>query len=297
MKALIDADSIIYTIAFVEKSKTRCKKSFDDKLKEIINNLEADVGLVYIKGKDNFRYQVDSEYKGHRKQEFDPDVKERIDMLYEYANEHAIKSDGGEADDYVFIGAMDCIAEEEAYIVCCIDKDLQQIPGWQYNYRTSELKEITPEFAYRFTMKQFLTGDATDNIKGIAKIGPKTADKILDPIPMEQLWNTVIKTWQEKLPRNEWKEPFVKCANNIYIRRSLADLRPKTFEELEEDFKWIQDTGSGEEMTSTSQSTVDSSTSLDAPIQMNEDFISEESSSTLISERKEASEKVLGESI
>ena len=280
MKALIDADSIIYTIAFVEKSKTRCKKAFDDKLKEIITNLEADVGLVYIKGKDNFRYLVDPEYKGHRKQTFEEDVKERIDMLYEYANEHAIKSDGGEADDYVFIGAMNCIAEEDSYIVCCIDKDLQQIPGWQYNYRTGTLVEITPEFAYRFTMKQFLTGDATDNIKGIAKVGPKTADKILDPVPMEQLWDTVIKTWQEKLPRDEWKEPFVKCANNIYIRRSLEDLRPKTFEELEEDFRWIQDTGFGEETPSTSQDTVDSSTSSDALTPMNEDFTSEESSST-----------------
>ena len=280
MKALIDADSIIYTIAFVEKSKTRCKKSFDDKLKEIIENLEADAGLVFIKGKDNFRYKVDAEYKGHRKQEFEPDVKERIDMLYEYANEHAIKSDGGEADDYVFIAAMECLDANEPYIVCCIDKDLQQIPGWQYNYRSGAMKEVTPEEAYRFTMKQFLTGDATDNIKGIAKIGPKTADKILDPVPIEQLWDTVIKTWQEKLPRDEWKEPFIKCANNIYIRRSLEDLRPKTFEELEEDFRWIQDIGSGEETPSTSQSTVDSSTSSDALTPMNEDFTSEESSST-----------------
>lgn len=295
MKALIDADSIIYTIAFVEKSKTKCKKAFDDKLKEIIENLEADAGLVFIKGKDNFRYQVDSEYKGHRKQEFEPDVKERIDMLYEYANEHAIKSDGGEADDYVFIAAMECLEANEPYIVCCIDKDLQQIPGWQYNYRTGTLKEVTPEFAYRFTMKQFLTGDATDNIKGIYKLGPKTADKLLDDVPVEQLWDTVIKLWEEKNPRDEWQDKFVKCANNIYIRRTLEDLKPKTFEELKEDFTWIQDTGDGEENHSMSPSTVDSSISLDALTPMNEECTSEESSSTLTSERNEVNEKAHGE--
>ena len=280
MKALIDADSIIYTIAFVEKSKTKCKKAFDDKLKEIVRTLEADVGLVYIKGKNNFRYDVDPEYKGHRKQEFDVDVKERIDLLYEYANEHAIKADNGEADDYVFIGAMDCANEGESYIVCCIDKDLQQIPGLQYNYRTNILKEITPEEAYRFTMKQFLTGDPTDNIKGIHKLGPKTADKLLDHVPVEDLWKRVIEIWQEKSPRDEWEAAFVKCANNIYIRRTIEDLRPKTFTELEEDFLWIQDTGSGEETALTSQSTVDSSTSSDVIIQKNEDFTLEESSST-----------------
>ena len=143
-----------------------------------------------------------------------------------------------------------------------------------------EVKEITPEEAYRFTMKQFLTGDPTDNIKGIYKLGPKTADKLLDHVPVEDLWKRVIEIWKEKSPRDEWETAFVKCANNIYIRRTIEDLRPKTFTELEEDFLWIQDTGSGEETALTSQSTVDLSTSSDVIIQKNEDFTLEESSST-----------------
>lgn len=280
MIALIDADSIIYTVAFVNKSPSLCKKAYEDKIKEIIDNTDATKGLIFLKGPDNFRYLVDAEYKGHRKDGLDDDVKERIKMLYEYANASAILSYNGEADDYVHIAAQEARSVGDDYVVCCIDKDLQQIAGLNYNYRSCALKLITDEEAYRFTMKQFLTGDATDNIRGIPKIGPKTADKLLDPVSVEQLWDTVIKIWEEKHPRGEWKEPFTKCANNIYIRRTLESLRPMTYEELEEDFKWIMDTGNGQEMTSTLQSTVDSSTSLDVIIQKNEDFTSEESSST-----------------
>jgi len=280
MRALIDADSIIYTVAFVNKSPSLCKKAYEDKIKEIMDNTEATSGLVFLKGPDNFRYLVDPDYKGHRKDGLEDDVKERIKMLYEYANDSAILSDNGEADDYVHIAAYESRTLGDDYVVCCIDKDLQQIAGLNYNYRTGAFKLITDEDAYRFTMKQFLTGDATDNIRGIHKLGPKTADKLLDPVSIEQLWDTVVKIWSEKHPRDEWKEPFTKCANNIYIRRSIEALRPMTYEELEEDFKWIQDTGNGQEMTSTLQTTVDSSTSSDVTTQMNEDFTSEESSST-----------------
>jgi len=280
MLALIDADSIIYTVAFVNKSPGLCKKAYEDKLKEIMDNTEATKGLVFLKGPDNFRYLVDPDYKGHRKDGLDEDVKERIKMLYEYANDSAILSHNGEADDYVHIAAQEARSVGDEYVVCCIDKDLQQIAGYNYNYRTCVVKLITDEDAYRFTMKQFLTGDATDNIRGIHKLGPKTADKLLDDVPLEQLWDTVIKIWSEKHPRDEWKEPFVKCANNIYIRRSIDALRPLTYEELEEDFKWIQDTGNGQETTLMPETTVDSSTSSDAVIQKNNDFTSEENSST-----------------
>jgi 5'-3' exonuclease len=280
MLALIDADSIIYTVAFVNKSPGLCKKAYEDKIKEIMDNTEATKGLVFLKGPDNFRYLVDPDYKGHRKDGLDEDVKERIKMLYEYANDSAILSHNGEADDYVHIAAQEARSVGDDYVVCCIDKDLQQIAGLNYNYRSCVIRLITDEEAYRFTMKQFLTGDATDNIRGIHKLGPKTADKLLDHIPVEQLWDNVIKIWSEKLPKDEWKEPFIKCANNIYIRRSIEALRPMTYEELEEDFKWIQDTGNGQEMTSMSESTVDSSTSSDVTIQKNEDFTSEENSST-----------------
>ena len=280
MIALIDADSIIYTVAFVNKSPGLCKKAYEDKIKEIMDNTDATKGLIFLKGPDNFRYLVDPDYKGHRKDGLDENVKERIKMLYEYANDSAILSHNGEADDYVHIAAQEARSVGDDYVVCCIDKDLQQIAGLNYNYRSCAIKLITDEDAYRFTMKQFLTGDATDNIRGIHKLGPKTADKLLDPVSIEQLWDTVVKIWSEKHPRDEWKEPFTKCANNIYIRRSIEALRPMTYEELEEDFKWIQDTGNGQEMTLTLQTTVDSSTSSDVTTQMNEDFTSEESSST-----------------
>ena len=176
--AIIDADSILYQIAYMQPSPALCRKALDDKLKEIMTNTGSINGAIFIKGKDNFRYEVDAAYKGNRKDNIEPEVKDRIEDLYEYCKDFGIQSDGGEADDYCGIAAELALQDNKRYIICHIDKDLDCIPGWHYNFRKDTLYYVEPEDGYRFLMMQILTGDATDNIQGLRGVGPKTAETL-----------------------------------------------------------------------------------------------------------------------
>jgi len=270
--AIIDADSILYQIAHMQPSPALCRKALDDKLKEIMTNTGSIHGAVFIKGKDNFRYAVDAAYKGNRKDTIEPEVKDRIEELYEYSKDFSVQSDGGEADDYCGIAAELALNEGKRYVVCHIDKDLDCIPGWHYNFRKDTLYYVEPEQGYRFLMMQILTGDATDNIQGLRGVGPKTAEKLINGVPNTQLWSRVIDIWKEKCGDN-WEQFFLKCANCIYIRETAEDLIPLTFEELKERLSWkTMDTG----LPSQSDQPTPSDSSMPSSDQQ-EDSTSEES--------------------
>ena len=241
--AIIDADSIVYQIAHTQKSPELGKKEIDKKIDQIMSQTNSRSGVVYIKGKDNFRFIVDPEYKAHRVDKVDDDTKERISYLYEYLRTFAMESDGGEADDYCAITANMAIREGKSYIVSHIDKDLNCIPGWHHNFRTGTLYQSNQKEGYEWLMQQILTGDATDNIKGIAKIGPITAQKILNGVAHNKMLSLVIDTWKDK-QGSDWEGNFIKCANNIYLREYMDDLRPLNLKELKERLAWkIMDTG------------------------------------------------------
>ena len=242
--AIIDADSILYQIAHYQPSPALCKRDLDNKLKEIMSDVEATNGAVFIKGKDNFRYHVAVDYKGNRKDTIEPEVKDRIEMLYEYAKDFCIASDNAEADDYCGVAVTLAQQENKSYIICHIDKDLDMIPGWHYNFRKKEFYEIDVPTGYYNLMKQILTGDATDNIQGIKGMGPKTAEKVLKDVPHEFMLDTVIGTYKQKCG-NTWEHEFCKSANLIYIRMDSADFKPLTFEELKEKLSWKKIMGTG----------------------------------------------------
>jgi len=269
---ILDADSLIYQIAHTEPSPNLCKKKFDDRIAEIISNTDALGSYVFIKGETNFRHSYPT-YKANRKDNIDPAVKERIKKLYTHAKEFCVEADGAEADDYVRLAAVGCAEKNLSFIVAHIDKDLNCIPGWHYNFRTGTSTQILPVEAYTFQMQQLLMGDSTDNIGGIRGVGIARAEKILKDIPPERMLSEVISIWQNKVGRM-WKCEFTECANLIYMRESSDDLRVLSFEELEERFAW-KTTDIGSPSVSDQQEHLGSSTlSSDQP----EDSTSEESS-------------------
>lgn len=256
--AIIDADSILYQIAHYQPSPALCKKAFDTRLGEIMSEVSAKDGAVFIKGQNNFRYQAASDYKGNRKDTLEPEVKDRLEMLYKYAQDFCIESDNAEADDYCGIAFKLAQDEGKTAIVCHIDKDLDALPGWHYNFRKKEFYEVTPEAGYTFLMKQILMGDATDNIQGIKGLGPKTAEKILSDKTVETLLSVVLDTYRIKCG-NTWQSDFVKSANLIWIRDSADNCRPLTYEELKEKLQW-KTTDTGTLSQSDQQTPSDSST-------------------------------------
>jgi 5'-3' exonuclease len=261
--AIIDADSILYQVAYTQKSPALCRKELDTKISNIMHQTSANAGVVFVKGPDNFRFKVDVAYKANRKDTIAPDVKERIDDLYEYCKDFAMLSVHGEADDYAVIAAEMARNEGKSFIVSHIDKDLNSISGWHHNFRTGSLYQVTPTQGYMWLMEQILTGDATDNIKGIDKVGPITAKKILSSCTEDMALAAVLSEWQSRVG-NLWQESFTKCANNIYLRTNMDDLRPLTFEELKERLSWTT-TDTGLLLRTDPVTPLDSSTLSSAP--------------------------------
>ena len=93
-----------------------------------------------------------------------------------------------EADDALAIEQYSS-AEEETVIVS-IDKDLDTIPGWHYNFVKGLSYFIDEEQGMYNFYKQLLMGDVADNVKGIKGIGEKKAGYLLDGcLTEEELFN------------------------------------------------------------------------------------------------------------
>jgi 5'-3' exonuclease len=235
---IIDLDSILYQIAFVEPSQAKRYKQLQNKINEIMQNTGTHQSVCVIKGKDNFRYQVAEDYKGNRKDNLEPDIKERLTDLYNHSKDFSMEADGMEADDLCHILSK---TAAENTIIAHMDKDLNAIRGWHYNFKKLNTYKVTPEEGYLFLMKQILTGDSSDNIKGLFRVGPVAANNLLDGVPQKDIWNKVIDTYKTKSDINH----LVKCANLIYIREYEEHCKPLTLEELTEVFNWKNYTDTG----------------------------------------------------
>lgn len=138
----------------------------------IIRESGADSHRIFLSGSNNFRLDVCPDYKAHRPTEKPVHLKACREYLVNKYKAEIV--DGMEADD-----AMG-IAQTDNTIICTIDKDLDTIQGWHYNWRKNKKYWVSEEEADRFFWSQMLIGDTADNIFGIKGVGVKRAAKILD---------------------------------------------------------------------------------------------------------------------
>jgi DNA polymerase-1 len=205
---LIDADSIVYKAAFgcsddliraIEYSNfliDRCWDRFFTK------------PVLFLSGSSNFRYSIDKDYKGNRKAPRPP----FYDAIREYMvlEWKAEISDGYEADDVVGTRV------DPFSVICSIDKDMNTIPGFHYNYIKDEFYEVTEEEAAFYFWKQCLVGDTTDNVKGIKGIGEVKASKLLSGLSVSNMRKVVEDKY---LSIYGGLEEFDRTARLIFIKR------------------------------------------------------------------------------
>ncbi|MFZ1786726.1 MAG: hypothetical protein WAT92_00380 [Saprospiraceae bacterium] len=119
---------------------------------------------------------------------------------YLLESEFSCHSNEWEADDLIYDRAKE-LGQNEC-IILSIDKDLKQIPGMHFSFYKKPSKELdqngnriqNPMKGFFTVSKEesnynlwlsMLTGDSTDNIKGIPGIGPKKAANIIDGVDYE----------------------------------------------------------------------------------------------------------------
>lgn len=192
--ALIDADILNYRIGFATNAESesvaiRTMAGFLEDLL-LLDLPEAETWELHLTGSTNFRNEkaVTAPYKGNRTSEKPLHYTLLRDYLVKAWN--ASVSNGIEADDVLAIRQTEM---KDDSIIVTLDKDLDQVVGWHYNFVKKIKYYVEKDEALFNFYKQFLTGDAVDNIKGVKGIGPKKAEKLLEGKTEQEMWNLVVE--------------------------------------------------------------------------------------------------------
>lgn len=189
-------------------------------VREVIEGLKqlyVGPARLFIQGAGNFRYDVATlkEYKGNRDKTHKPKYAKDI---FEYlVNVHGAEVvEGQESDDA--LGIAQCTAAPGSTIICSNDKDMDMIPGYHYNWVKGEEYFVSDEDADKMFYWQMLVGDATDNIKGIDKIGAKRASDLLRDRTPEQCRDIVREKYKAQYG-DEWERYHREIGTLLWIRR------------------------------------------------------------------------------
>lgn len=222
MTALIDADSLLYKVAFAVEATTVWNENeyecgideekevtydsdfpmmcshIDGLIENILVATDCDDYELHLTSNSNFRDSNPLGYKDNRKELRKPMY---FKELKEYLiNEHkATLNEGIEADDMVVYLKTKYY---DKYILCAIDKDvLYQTEGTHYNYNTDEIITVNYIDTIKFKYFQCLAGDPSDGYKGCKNIGKVKAKAIVDSIDVRskdfeyELYNLVLETF------------------------------------------------------------------------------------------------------
>lgn len=211
MKALVDGDIVAFRAAASAENEDvwiACSRA-QTIIEQILVETNSNEYEIWLTGKGNFRYNVYPEYKGNRRGMYRPKWEKEVKQ-YLVLDWEANTAEGCEADD--MLGAR----QTADTIIATIDKDLNQIQGWHYNFVKKEQYYVSPEEADRYFYYQLLIGDTTDNIKGVSGIGPKKADRLLNSLKPNEWYQAILDLYscEEELDMN---------AQCVYIWRKEND--------------------------------------------------------------------------
>jgi DNA polymerase-1 len=198
--AVVDAFSLFFKAYYAIRSltsqtgvPTNAIFGFIKMMRKLLDEQQPDyIAVAFDSPTPTFRKEIFPEYKANRP-EPPSDLIEQIPWLKKTVaawGMTALQRDGFEADD--LIGAMSRRAEEAGLEVLIVsaDKDLFQLVGprvrcMRFQSGQTEMfgpKEVEAKLGVRPTQVSdylALVGDASDNIPGVAKVGPKTAAQLL----------------------------------------------------------------------------------------------------------------------
>ncbi|MEM4379977.1 MAG: hypothetical protein QXL01_04745 [Thermoplasmatales archaeon] len=157
----------------------------DELMYRILNSCSTSKYRVFISGSDNFRHRLCKDYKANRAHLPRPEHLDacRNFLVREWGAEITA---GYEADDGIGIAA------KENFIIVSNDKDFRQIAGEHYNPVTDEFETVGNNAAALAFWSSVLMGDKSDNIRGIDRIGPVTARRILGDADPEE-YETIVR--------------------------------------------------------------------------------------------------------
>ncbi|UCG17455.1 MAG: DNA polymerase I [Phycisphaerales bacterium] len=178
-----------------------------------------------------FRCEIDAQYKANREPPPDdlPPQADRITSIVRAMGVPVFRKEGFEADDLMATIVERLSGRDLDIYLVSRDKDLDQLISDRVclfdplnddvidRARLADSKGFTPEQAIDV---QVLTGDPTDNIPGVAGIGPKTAAKLVAKYGSAE---AVVAHADELTPKQ--RQNVLAFAERMPITRQLVTLR------------------------------------------------------------------------
>jgi hypothetical protein len=216
--ALIDSDILIYRVGFSTHLDTEnvALQTMDSYIEGMLlcSLPSVETWELFLTGKGNFREDIakTAVYKGNRAGNEKP-------THYKALRSHLISEwdakliEGMEADDELAIRATEL---GDSSVIVTLDKDLDQVKGWHYNFVKRTTYYISEEQGMLNFYMQFLTGDNVDNIKGVHGIGPKKALKLLEGKTEMEMWQICVELLGSR-------ERAVENAHLLYMLRRAGE--------------------------------------------------------------------------
>ena len=230
MIALIDGDVLKYMCGFASDAQAKlaglphedvsyCLHGVNKTVNSILEATGVKDYVVFVSHPINHRKALYPDYKANRDPTHKPHWFKEIDEFLFNRHNAVYSEEGDEADD-----AMGILQSTDTsnYVIATIDKDLDCIPGWHYNFsknrKENGLYWVDEEEANRCFYKQILTGDTSDNIPGMWKLmGKKATKKYTEPL--EKL-TTPDLMYQHVVDCYDGNEETVKWLGDLlYIKR------------------------------------------------------------------------------
>jgi hypothetical protein len=195
-------------------------------LSEIVGHFNKEQASVFLSGRDNFREAIATilPYKGNRdplhKPKYYNDIKHYL--LGSWAAELV---NGMEADDA--LGMKQYAATDDSTVIVTVDKDLDMIPGWHYNFVKKKLYYIDQQYADTRLFWQMIVGDRTDNIPGIRKMGEVAADRVCYSEcggDVDKIREKVKNLYKEQYGA-DWEGAYYEVGTLLYIMREERELK------------------------------------------------------------------------
>lgn len=222
--AIIDLDSVMFSIAhpnkvldesgvplkkdgkfvYIEKTEEEMLLSADQIMSSILKLSKCEGYIAFIKGKGNFRYSSNPDYKANRPQQ-SPSWWNTI-KTYLISHWNAVEINGIEVDDAVNITRL----KIKDSFICAIDNDLLGLEGLHYNWRKNEWIDVNSELAtYKFWF-DMICGQKGDNIKGVEGSGPVSAKKLLSNLDSVDYKKSVFNIYMDRYGEYEGIKQFYK---------------------------------------------------------------------------------------
>ena len=175
MKALIDADILLYEVGFAAEygwmtedslpNFEYVKEILDGRIDHILQGCGSTMSpIFFFTGEENFRNDIarKKEYKGNRKDSKKPfhlnNIRVYLKGKYDWVMHEGLEADDllamHQHEDYYNLWGSKANAEEHSKvcntIICTRDKDLRQVNGWHYTWECGKQPSWGPFFVHGY---------------------------------------------------------------------------------------------------------------------------------------------------